>query len=123
MLRSIVLPGWGHYYIDESSKARLLNIASVLTLAPGLYYVFKTNDLEKKYLNETAQGKIDYRYKKYNDAYHYRNYFITAYGLIWLYTQYDYFFRNNLPDNFTVQIIPQYYYSSSAIALKFEISF
>lgn len=99
MLRSLVLPGWGHYYVDQSDKALLLNIASLLTLAPGVYYAIQTEKYERDYLNESYEKKIESSYRKYNNAYKNRNYFLAAYSIVWLYAQYDYFFSDHMGPN------------------------
>lgn len=123
MLRSIAWPGWGHYQIDEDVKARLLNIAGFATLAPGIYYVFRTAGLEKDYLNETDRSKISKRYNAYNDAYHYRNYFLSAFAVVWLYSQYDYFFRDISQGQPTVLINPQINPSAKRFGLHLSFNF
>ena len=123
MLRSIIWPGWGHYQIDENAKARLLNLAGIATLAPGIYYAFSTESLEKDYLNETDQSKISKRYNDYNDAYHYRNYLLSAFAVIWLYSQYDYFFRDINSGQPAVLISPQADPTQKSIGLNFSLSF
>jgi len=106
ILRSLVLPGWGHYYVNESDKGLILNLGALLTLAPGVYYAIQTENYEKEYLNTTHEGKIESRYRRYNNAYKNRNNFLTAFAVIWLYSQYDYFFtdRGDIQSNFQISI-------------------
>jgi hypothetical protein len=124
MLRSLVWPGWGHYHLNESGKARLLNIAALITLAPGIYYAFETVKLEKDYLNASDPATIKSRYNKYNDAYNYRNYLLTAFSAVWLYAQYDYFFTDHpFLENQTVFINPQINPYTKNITLNLTLVF
>lgn len=124
MLRSIIWPGWGHYYVDETSKARLLNLAGFLTLVPGIYYAFETAKLEKDYLNESNPRNIEGRYNKYNDAYRYRNYLLTAFSVVWIYAQYDYFFRDqSVSGSQTIFINPQIEPYSKGLVINLHVAF
>ena len=104
MVRSIVLPGWGHYYIDEDGKGLILNLGAILTIAPAVFYALQTEKLEKEYLNTTHEGKIASRYRRYNNAYKNRNNFLAAFAVIWLYSQYDYFLTDHVDVNSNFQI-------------------
>lgn len=123
MLRSLVLPGWGHYYIQEENKAIILNMATILTLTPGIYYYIQTEKYEKEYLNESYTKKIESKYGKYNNAYKNRNYFLTAFTILWLYTQYDYFFASH--DEFMSEISVSLNSAGPArnLQLQFSINF
>jgi len=123
MLRSIVLPGWGHYYVDEPLKGKILNLASLLTLAPGIYYSFETASREKKYLNESDRTKIETRYNSFNDAYNYRNYLMSAFTVIWMYTQYDYFFSERPSSPQFIKIAPGYDPFNKTKIIRFSIQF
>jgi len=105
MLRSLIIPGWGHYYINENSKGLILNIGSLLTLAPGVFYAFQTEKYEREYLNMTNEDKIESSYRRYNNAYKNRNGFLAAFAVIWLYSQYDYFFTEHQ----TISLNTQFY--------------
>jgi hypothetical protein len=89
LARSFLLPGWGHFYLDQKSKALLLGIPASAGLVTGIYYIFLTSGREKEYLNETNELKIDDRYNAYNSAYKVRNALFVSYALIWIYCQYD----------------------------------
>jgi len=104
MLRSLIIPGWGHYYINEDSKGLILNIGALLTLAPGVFYAIQTEKYEKEYLNMTDEDKIESSYRRYNNAYKNRNGFLVAFTVIWLYSQYDYFFTEHETISLDAQI-------------------
>lgn len=123
MLRSIIWPGWGHYYVDEPLKGKLLNIAALVTLAPGIYYSFETARLEKKYLNESDRSQIEKRYNSYNNAFSYRNYAMSAFAIIWFYTQYDYFFIDRPSFNQKFSIAPAYDPFNNTKIIRFSFQF
>jgi hypothetical protein len=87
--RSLLLPGWGHLYLQRRSKALLLGVPASASLVTGVYYIFLTSKREKEYLNETNEIEIDIKYKAYNSAYKTRNVLFASYTLIWIYCQYD----------------------------------
>lgn len=96
ILRSMFVPGWGHLYLEQKTKGKLLCIASIAALIPSVYFYASTSEKEKDYLNETDINEIDSRYNAYNQAYRMRNIFITSFALIWLYTQFDILFHDYL---------------------------
>jgi len=123
MLRSLILPGWGHYYINENDKGLILNIGSLLTLAPGIYYTIQTAKYEKEYLNTTHEGRIESSYRRYNNAYKNRNNFLIAFAALWLYSQYDYFFTDHESINTDQQILLDYNTRQHAAQFQFVLTF
>ena len=123
IFRSLIFPGWGHYYLGEANQGLILNVASLLTLAPGLYFAVKTNKYEDEYLKESYDKKIQSRYSKYNNAYKNRNYFLSAFAVIWLYAQYDYFYadHNTSDTNSPITLYPQI--SDKTTSLILNINF
>jgi len=95
MVKSMILPGWGHVNMDRKKTGSLLIIGSLLTLPPALYYSYDAYEKEKDYLNETIASEIEKNYDRYNTSYKLRNGFITGYVLIWLYSQWDLFSNDN----------------------------
>jgi hypothetical protein len=89
LLRSAVLPGWGHRYLKKKTKGVILNSLAVSTALASIYYTFHTHNKEDDYLHEINITKIENRYQAYNNAYKVRNVFICSYLFIWLYTQFD----------------------------------
>lgn len=88
-IRSLVFPGWGHYYLEQKKKGTLLGVANIAALAPVIYYSLQTAEKEKDYLNEIDPEKIKSAYDDYNAVYKIRNICIGIYAVLWLYTQID----------------------------------
>jgi hypothetical protein len=89
ILKSILLPGWGHLSSGDDTKGWLLTSASTLTLGSMIYFIFDTNTKRNSYLNEIDQILIDQKYDKFNTSYKIRNTLIAAYIAIWIYSQLD----------------------------------
>jgi hypothetical protein len=97
MIRSIVLPGWGHLYAGHKTKGLVLTSVSAVTLGSMLYYIFDTNDKRTQYLNELEPDLIDQKYDEYNSSYKIRNVLIAAYAIVWIYAQLDLLFISEIP--------------------------
>jgi hypothetical protein len=97
MIRSIILPGWGHLYAGYKSKGLIFTSASALTLGSMLYFIFDTNNKRSQYINELDPGLIDPKYDSYNTSYKIRNVLIVTYALIWIYSQLDILFISEIP--------------------------
>ena len=97
MIRSIVLPGWGHLYAGHKTKGLVLTSVSAVTLGSMLYYIFDTNDKRSQYLNELDPDLIDQKYDDYNSSYKIRNALIAAYAIVWIYAQLDLLFISEIP--------------------------
>ncbi len=96
LIRSIIFPGLGHLYQGSSLKAWTLTGLSAAAIGSIIYFSIDTNKKEELYSNETDPGLIEYRYKKYNQAYKSRNISIAAFAGIWLYSQIDLLFFSDL---------------------------
>jgi len=95
LVKSIVLPGWGHVYLDRKKSGIPLMMGSIVTLPSMIYFIFDVNQKEKDYLNETDFNEIKNKYDDYNQSYKIRNGLIAGYTLIWLYSQWDLFSNNS----------------------------
>jgi hypothetical protein len=95
LVKSMVLPGWGHLQIKRKKRGFMLITGSLLTLPPALYYVYDTYNKEKDYLNANNSIDIEKKYNRYNKSYKLRNGFLAGYAVIWLYSQWDLFSGNN----------------------------
>jgi len=109
-IRSILLPGWGHLYIKQLKKGRVLTTSTMAALSSSIYFSILTAQREKAYLNETDRSKIESRYSKYNQAYHLRNNLLFSFAAIWFYSQYDIFKVNilNPPKDNKITCYPIY---------------
>ncbi|MBN2413554.1 hypothetical protein JXQ31_17890 [candidate division KSB1 bacterium] len=108
LIRSVIVPGSGHIYLDNSAKGWLLTSASSVTLAGAVYYIFDCNRKEKSYLNETNPALIEEKYNNYNSSYKKRNILITTYAVLWLYSQTDilFFQSKKLSPKVTISLKP-----------------
>ena len=91
MVKSVLLPGWGHLYLDKKKSGIPLLLGSIVTLPSMIYFIYDANQKERDYLNETDSDEIQTKYDTYNQSYKIRNGLIAGYALIWLYSQWDLF--------------------------------
>lgn len=89
ILKSILLPGWGHLSRGSKTKGLVIGALGLGSLSSAIYFTIDAHSKEEAYLNETNRSLIQSRYAKFNAAYKKRNAFIVAYAVIWLYTQID----------------------------------
>lgn len=89
LLRSMALPGWGHFYNAQKTKGVWFGSAALTSLLPAVYFVYRTARLERDYLNETDKTKINSRYDDFNQSYQLRNGMLAVYAALWLYAQID----------------------------------
>ncbi len=88
-VRSIIIPGWGHIYENNSTTGYILSGVSIANIGLLSYYIFDTNKKEKGYLNETNSLLISEKYSQYNSSYQTRNILLGSYLVLWLYSQID----------------------------------
>jgi hypothetical protein len=103
MVKSLVLPGWGHLYLDKKKSGIILLTGSFVTIPSMIYFIFDTNQKEKDYLNQTDFDEIQNKYDDYNQSYKIRNALIAGYALIWLYSQWDLFSGDHPNDQLMLQ--------------------
>ncbi|MBN2425523.1 MAG: hypothetical protein JXR46_03155 [Calditrichaceae bacterium] len=107
LIRSMALPGWGHYHLEQKKKGMVLGAAGLALLSSSVYFILETDRLENEYLNELDPLVMDDRYKKYDKAYKLRNISIACYAVLWLYSQIDLsngaFFETEIPDKTEMQ--------------------
>lgn len=103
LVRSVVLPGWGHLYSGNKFKGVLLTTASVGLIGASVYYAIDARNKEKEYLSETQSKLIQQKYEDYNNSYKLRNIFLFSYLAVWLYSQSDILFFNT-PDNLQLDL-------------------
>ena len=89
---SLLLPGLGHLHHGETTKGWSLISAAIVTLGSSIYFIVDSNSKENDYLNEVEKSQIEIKYKRYNDAYTYRNISLISFAAVWLYTQTDLLF-------------------------------
>jgi hypothetical protein len=106
--RSMIWPGWGHCYLADRGKGRLLRGASVLSLTTAIYATLDCREKEKAYLNTTSRWLMDQRYDKFDRAYKMRNVAWGAFAATWLFSQADllYFHHPALSERMSIKAEP-----------------
>ncbi|NIT59937.1 MAG: hypothetical protein GWN00_28075 [Aliifodinibius sp.] len=125
VLKSMLLPGWGHFARGSTTKGLVIGALGLGSLGSAIYFAVDTHSKEETYLNETNRSLIDSRYDEFNAAFKRRNAFIVAYALIWLYTQVDllYFTDNTQPAKITSPILPTFRFDNkSNFMVRFSFS-
>lgn len=92
MIRSIVLPGWGHLHSGKRNKGWTLTALSLGSVGLGTWFSIETASRENDYLNETNPALIQPKYNSFNDAYQMRNSIYLTFAALWIYSQIDLFY-------------------------------
>jgi hypothetical protein len=122
MIRSIVLPGWGHLHAGDNTKGIILSVLSTAALGSMIYYINDTNTKEEDYLNQTTPELIKIKYDDFNSSFKTRNSLIFIYAAIWVYSQLDLMFFSN--DNlFNSVVLYPSLEKNNSISLKVTFPF
>ena len=107
LVKSILLPGLGHFYRDRTKSWILMGV-SALSLASAVVFSVAAANSEKEYLSEFDPLKIEDRYAAFNRDYNIRNISWGLFAATWLYTQIDLIFFSGLfePANSRVTLVP-----------------
>jgi len=89
---SLIFPGLGHLHGESTTKGWILVSAGTLSLTAAIYFSIDSSDKENAYLKETNPTRIEQLYTKYNDAYRLRNISYALFGALWIYSQIDLLF-------------------------------
>ncbi len=103
---SLLWPGLGQYRLGQKGKGGFLMSASFVTAAASAYLIWRTQVLEKRYLNAVDQADIDRKYADYDRSYRWRNAALIAYGIIWVYAQYDFSLQLSRTRKLTFHVQP-----------------
>ncbi len=133
ILRSLLLPGWGHLASGHSAKGWLIAALGVGALGSAIYFTSETRVKEDAYLNETDPALIETRYQAYDSAYRKRNLLVAAYAAVWLYAQVDllYFSQKEnsgqpkAQNTLRWRILPEFHFSgktSPAIQMRMALT-
>ena len=126
VIKSLLLPGLGHFDSNNNTKGWTLTIISSLTLGSMIYFIADTYSKEEKYLKERDPILLGSAYDKYNKSYQIRNSLIFAYVAIWLYSQIDMLFFSNDTNSFelsTSKFNNLYSISNNKFEISFSLSF
>jgi hypothetical protein len=88
VVRSLLLPGLGHLYLDQEI-GWYLTIPAGISFITSVYYIFDTNNRREDYLHSQDPDEISEKYKEYNSSYKVRNVSIIIFSAIWLFSQFD----------------------------------
>ena len=91
-IRSILIPGLGHLYLNQAVKGSVLTALCVLSIGSSIYFIIDSNKKESQYLSAVDPAVIQSSYKKYNTSYKLRNASLITFAAVWLYSQIDLLF-------------------------------
>ena len=99
VIRSVIFPGFGHFYLNQDIKGITLSSLTAITLSSMIYFIIDSNKKQKAYLDATDGLDIQTKYNEYNTSYKLRNISIFSLAAVWLYSQIDilFFSGNTLP--------------------------
>ncbi len=115
--RAILFPGWDQLYRGRKTKGTVLlalgGVAAVASVASDLV----RRDARTKYLQATTPSLAESRYKTYNTYYKTEVYSISAFVIVYVYSEVDAFL--DLPPRFAVDYSP----STRTTSLSFRLNF
>ncbi|MBK6913532.1 MAG: hypothetical protein IPH11_07650 [Ignavibacteriales bacterium] len=126
VIRSALLPGFGHLYLKENFRGWFLTSISAASIGSMIYFIFDSNTKQNSYLNEIDLELIQNKYDRYNSAYKIRNAFIISSVVLWLYAQIDLFFFSDdlFAEKLNAEITSDLFNNSpSNISLNFKFNF
>lgn len=125
LARSLIFPGWGHFYRGYTTKGLIFTTLTLAALGSTIYFIVDSNQKEKEYSNQIDPNLIQSKYHDYNLSYYRRNISIISLAAVWLYSQIDLLFISNGEENplNTVYIPKLDYNSLQGIQLSYKISF
>lgn len=125
LARSLILPGWGHFYQGYTAKGWIFTTLTIAALGSTIYYIIDTQKKEDKYLEQVTPDEIRSKYHDYNLSYYRRNISIICLAAVWLYSQIDLLFISNDDDsNINTVYIPKLEYNSlTGIQISYKLSF
>lgn len=89
LIKSALVPGWGHFASQHYNKGAILLASEVVLFGTGLFYLDKAMDKYSQYKDATYIADIKQYYTDANDYYRVFQGFIGLGLLVWGYTIYD----------------------------------
>ena len=89
MLRSAIVPGWGHYKSHDYTKGHTFLASEIVLFGTSLYFYVKAMDDYNKYEDSHYIGDIKQLYLDANSNYKYSQLFFSLGAIVWIYTIYD----------------------------------
>ncbi|MCL5268315.1 MAG: hypothetical protein M1469_09465 [Bacteroidetes bacterium] len=115
--RAILFPGWEQVYEGRETKGYILLGAGAVTAISSIAFDFLRRDARTKYLNASTPDLASSTYKKYDAYYKSEFYSVSAFVLIYAYSELDAFLR--LPPYFRMNYSPE----NRGASLDLRISF
>jgi hypothetical protein len=126
LVRSLVLPGWGHIYLGEKTKGIILTTLSSASLVSMIYFIFDSNSKFNDYNRATDPLIIASNRDSYYESNKWKNISMISFAVLWLYSQIDLLFLHNftVQNSATVQNLPKLQYDLvRGIQLSYQYSF
>jgi hypothetical protein len=89
MIKSMIMPGWGHFSAQRYTKGQVLLVMEVIMLGSSLYYYDQAREYYDKYKNATNIIDINSYYEDTKIPLRLSQGFLTLGVLVWLYSLYD----------------------------------
>jgi hypothetical protein len=115
--RAVVFPGWEQLYQGKETKGYVLLGAGAASAIAAVASDLLRRDAKTNYLNASTPSAAESRYKTYNLYYKTEVYSVSAFVLIYIYSELDAFL--NLPPNLDAGYSP----SGRSMSLGFHIDF
>ncbi len=115
--RAILFPGWEQVYEGRTTKGYALLGAGALTAASSIAFDFLRRDARSRYLNAATPVLAASTYKTYNSYYKLEFYSVSAFVLVYVYSELDAFLK--LPPHLDINYSPE----SKSANLNLRISF
>ncbi len=115
--RAILFPGWEQLHSGRNTKGYVLLAAGASTAASAITSAILRQNARAKYLDAATPSLAESRYSTYNFYYKTEIYSISAFVLVYLYSELDAFL--NLPPHFGLEYSP----STGSASIGFHLSF
>jgi len=89
MLRSAIVPGWGHYKSHDYTKGHTFLASEIVLFGTSLYFYVKAMDDYDKYEDSHYIGNIKQFYLDANNNYKKSQLIFSLGAIVWIYTIYD----------------------------------
>ncbi len=114
MVRSLVIPGWGHLYLEEKPKGIILTTLSSISLASAIYFFLIQTTKRMIICRATDPQVISEKRDLYYQSNRWKNISILSFSVLWLYSQIDMLFLHEYGDQNTTALnnMPTLQYNS-----------
>ena len=89
MLKSAIVPGWGHYLSKDYTRGHVFLASEILLIGSSLYFYSRALNDYSAYEDSHYIGDIKQFYLDANSNYKYSQIFLSLGAMVWLYSIYD----------------------------------